>query len=79
VQSTAFAVAANLYPTEVRASGTAAALVIGRLGAISSGFAGAAVIASGGAQSYFGLLFIAMAISGFAFLILRKHIPPTHH
>ncbi|MBA8841013.1 MFS transporter [Ochrobactrum sp. RH2CCR150] len=79
VQSTAYAVAANLYPTEVRATGTAAALVIGRLGAISSGFAGATVIASGGAQSYFGVLFIAMAISGFAFLILRKHIPRASH
>ncbi|MCI4592383.1 MFS transporter [Sphingobium sp. BYY-5] len=74
VQSTMYAVSANLYPTHVRASGTAVALIIGRMGAIASAFAGAAVIATGGGKPYFMLIVIAMLGSLFALLILRKHI-----
>ena len=77
VQSTAYSVAANLYPTEVRATGTASALVVGRMGSVVSAFAGASVIASGGAHSYFGLLAAAMTASGLAFLVLRRHVPPA--
>lgn len=77
VQSTSYAVAANLYPTEIRATGTASGLVVGRMGSVVSAFAGASVIASGGPQGYFGLLTLAMTASGVAFLILRKHVPAS--
>lgn len=75
VQSTMYAVAGNMYPTDVRASGTAAGLVVGRLGAILSAFAGAIVIARGGADGYLGLLAFAMTGAMVAILLLKNHIP----
>src|SRR5690349_1262083 len=75
VQSTLYAVCAYAYPTNVRATGTATALAFGRLGAILSAFAGAAVITAGGAWGYLGMLGVAMAGALVALMALRHHIP----
>jgi AAHS family 4-hydroxybenzoate transporter-like MFS transporter len=64
-----------VYPTNVRATGTASAMAFGRLGAILSAFAGAAVISAGGAGAYFGLLGIAMSGVMVALMLVRNHIP----
>jgi AAHS family 4-hydroxybenzoate transporter-like MFS transporter len=68
-------VCAYVYPTLMRATGTASALAFGRLGAILSSFAGAAVITAGGAHAYLTLLGSAMVVTLFAMLIMRRHIP----
>ena len=60
VQCIIYSLCANVYPTNVRATGTAATLAVGRLGAILSAFAGAAVITAGGATTYFTMLGVAM-------------------
>jgi len=73
VQATMFALAAHVYPTNVRATGTAAALVFGRLGAIFSAFAGAAVIMAGGATAYFGMLAVAMTGVLIALVLVKNH------
>mgnify|MGYP001172782695 CR=1 FL=1 len=81
VQSTMYALCAYVYPTAVRATGTAAALAFGRLGAILSAFAGAAVITAGGASSYLLMLGSAMVLVFIALAIVRHHIPalrPQH-
>ncbi|MFB9125155.1 MFS transporter [Paraburkholderia dipogonis] len=75
VQSTMFALCAYVYPTRVRATGTASALAFGRLGAIASAFAGAVVITAGGASSYLWMLGIAMAIVMIALMVVKRHIP----
>ncbi len=75
VQSTMYAVCAFMYPTRVRATGTASALAFGRLGAIMSAFAGAAVITAGGASAYLSLLGFSMVFSMIALLIVKRHIP----
>ncbi|WP_370682001.1 MFS transporter [Comamonas sp. GB3 AK4-5] len=75
VQSTMFAVCAFIYPTTVRARGTACGLVFGRLGAILSAFAGAAVITAYGAAGYLNLLGIAMLLAAVALLLVKHHIP----
>jgi AAHS family 4-hydroxybenzoate transporter-like MFS transporter len=75
VQSTMYALCAYVYPTSVRATGTASALAFGRIGAITSGFAGAAVITTGGAFSYLLMLGAAMAVVLIALLAVRQHIP----
>jgi AAHS family 4-hydroxybenzoate transporter-like MFS transporter len=75
VQSTMYALCAFMYPTSVRATGTASALAFGRLGAILSAFAGAAVITAGGAMAYLTLLGSAMVFAMIALLIVRRHIP----
>ncbi|WP_341318659.1 MFS transporter [Paraburkholderia sp. IMGN_8] len=75
VQSTMFALCAYVYPTSVRATGTASALAFGRLGAIASAFAGAVVITAGGASSYLWMLGIAMTIVMVALIVVKRHIP----
>nr|BFD42550.1 MFS transporter [Pseudomonas sp. FFPRI_1] len=75
VQSTLYALCAFIYPTGVRATGTASALAFGRLGAILSAFAGATVITRGGAEGYLTLLGSVMLLALVALLVVRRHIP----
>jgi AAHS family 4-hydroxybenzoate transporter-like MFS transporter len=75
VQCSLYALCAFVYPTLVRATGTASALAFGRLGAILSSFAGAAVITAGGAHAYLTLLGSAMVVTLVAMLVVRRHIP----
>jgi AAHS family 4-hydroxybenzoate transporter-like MFS transporter len=75
VQSTMYALCAHLYPTVVRATGTAAALTIGRMGSILSAFGGAAVMSYGGVPGYLGMLATAMSVTFVALALLRRHIP----
>lgn len=75
VQSTMYALCAFMYPTSVRATGTASALAFGRLGAIMSAFAGAAVITAGGATAYLALLGSTMALAMIALALVKRHIP----
>lgn len=75
VQSTMFAVCAFIYPTSVRARGTACGLVFGRLGAILSAFAGAAIITVYGAAGYLNLLGMAMVLATLALLLIQHPIP----
>jgi len=77
VQSTMYALCAHVYPTTVRATGTASALAFGRLGAILSAFAGAAVITAGGASGYLMMLGLAMAGVAVALAVVGRHIPPV--
>lgn len=75
VQSTMYALCAYVYPTGVRATGTASALAFGRLGAILSAFAGALVITAAGASGYLLMLGAAMALVLLALAVVGRHIP----
>jgi AAHS family 4-hydroxybenzoate transporter-like MFS transporter len=75
VQSTMLALCAYVYPTAIRATGTASALAFGRLGAVLSGYLGAAAIAAGGSSAFFLLLGGAMLLVLLALASVRHHIP----
>ncbi len=75
VQSTLYALCAFIYPTAVRATGTASALAFGRMGAILSAFVGATVITQGGAHGYLTLLGTVMVLALIALVLVRRHIP----
>jgi MFS transporter, AAHS family, 4-hydroxybenzoate transporter len=75
VQSTMYALCAYVYPTRVRATGTASALAFGRIGAIVSAFAGAVLITAGGASLYLAMLGAAMFMVLIALMTVRHHIP----
>lgn len=75
-QSTLYAVCAYVYTTNVRATGTAAALAVGRFGAILSAFAGAWVIGLGGGAAVFGMLTLSMVGCMTALALVKRHIPP---
>jgi AAHS family 4-hydroxybenzoate transporter-like MFS transporter len=82
VQSTVYAVCAHVYPTKIRATGTASALMFGRTGAFTAGFLGAAVITVGGISAYLAMLAVAMAGVLVALASVKNHIPwpgPRHH
>jgi len=75
VQSTMYALCAYVYPTAVRATGTASGLAFGRIGAILSAFAGATVITTGGSAAFLGMLGMAMLAVLVALIVVRRHIP----
>lgn len=76
VQSTVFALCAHVYPTRIRATGAAGALVFGRLGAIASAFAGVSIIVHYGGDALLQLLGVAMAGVAVAIGFISRQIPP---
>lgn len=76
VQTTMYALAAHVYPTEVRASGTAAAAAIGRTGAMLSSFTGAAIIQAGTA-TYLVALALSLMVSAFGLALVKNHFRGT--
>jgi AAHS family 4-hydroxybenzoate transporter-like MFS transporter len=74
VQSTMYALCAHVYPTIVRATGTATAAMFGRLGAVLSGFVGAAVITRAGASGFLTVLGTAMIFVFIALASVRHHV-----
>ena len=74
VQAPMYALCAYIYTTRIRATGTAAALSFGRLGAILSSFTGAAIITSSGANGYLNLLGVAMICAFVALASVKRHI-----
>ena len=75
VQTTMYALAAQMYPTEVRATGVGAAVAIGRGGAITSTYAGAWALERGGSSLFFGLVATAMVAALISLALVRRHIP----
>ena len=75
VQSTMYPLCAYIYPTNIRATGTASALAFGRIGAILSAFAGATVITATGATGYLAMLGTAFALVLIALTVVKNHIP----
>jgi AAHS family 4-hydroxybenzoate transporter-like MFS transporter len=77
VQSTMWALAAQVYPTAVRATGSATAAMFGRLGAVLSSFAAAAAISRFGSTGYLTLLAVAMIFVLVALSAIRRHVAAT--
>ena len=75
VQTTMFALAANVYPGAVRATGVGTAVAFGRSGAILSGYAGSWAIGYHGSASFFGLIATAMCATFVALALVRRHVP----
>jgi len=79
VQTTMYALAAQMYPTEIRATGVGTAAALGRSGAIVSTYAGAWALDAGGSRAFFLLVAAAMIASGTALSVIRRHIPRASH
>ena len=76
VQTTMFALAAQVYPTEIRATGVGTAIAVGRSGAILSTFAGAWALEAGGSSLFFAMVAAAMLASFTALALVQRHIRP---
>ena len=75
IQTTMYALATNVYPSAMRASGVGAATAVGRTGAIISGYAGPWSLALRGSASYFALIAGAMVVCLLALAAVRRHVP----
>jgi MFS transporter, AAHS family, 4-hydroxybenzoate transporter len=72
VQTTMYALSAHVYPTEIRATGTATAAAIGRTGAILSSVTGAAIIQAG-SGAYLGVLALSLAVGAIGLAVVKNH------
>ena len=75
VQTTMFALAAHVYPTDVRSTGVGVASAIGRSGAILSTYAGAWALDAGGSSAFFALVACAMCLCAVSLATIKRHIP----
>jgi AAHS family 4-hydroxybenzoate transporter-like MFS transporter len=79
VQTTMFALAAQVYPTVIRATGVGTAAALGRSGALLSTYAGAWALDTGGPRAFFLVIASALTASGAALAMIRRHIPAARH
>ena len=74
VQVALYALAAHIYSSAVRATGVGTASVVGRVGAIFSGYAGAWAIDFSGSASYFALIAASMVLTLVALTFIKRHV-----
>ena len=77
VQTTMYALAANVYPTAIRATGVGTAVAVGRIGGVLSPSLGSWALESGGSSQYFGLIAGTMTLAFASLSAVRRHIPGT--
>jgi len=75
VQATMYALAAQVYPVDVRATGVGAATAVGRGGAIVSTWAGAWALEAGGSRLFFSMVAAAMVVALVSLALVKRHIP----
>lgn len=75
VQTTMYALAAHIYPTEIRSTGVGTAVAVGRIGNVLAAYAGSFALDRGGAIGYFlgwsGLMLVVLL----ALASLQRHVP----
>ena len=73
-QTTMYALAANVFPTSIRATGVGTAVAFGRIGGVLSPIVGGPVLKSG-ASPYFLLIAATMTATFGALTLVKRHIP----
>jgi MFS transporter, AAHS family, 4-hydroxybenzoate transporter len=76
VQTTMYALAAHIYPTEIRSTGVGTAVAVGRVGNVLAAYAGSTAIDRGGPSGYFLMCAGFMLVVLGALAIIRRHVPP---
>jgi len=76
VQTTMYALAAHVYPTEIRGTGVGAAVAVGRIGNVLAVYVADAALTRGIPQ-YFLTWAITMTLVLISLALVRRHIAPT--
>lgn len=76
VQTTMYALATNVYPTEIRGTGVGAAVAVGRIGNVLAVYVGNYAINLGQARGYFLSIAILMGLVVLSLAVVRRHISP---
>ena len=74
LQTVLYSLAAQVYPSNIRATGVGSCGSVGRAGAIFASFAGASLLAAGGGVFYL-MLAIAGVMVALALLAVKRHTP----
>jgi AAHS family 4-hydroxybenzoate transporter-like MFS transporter len=77
VQTTMYALAAHVYPTEIRSTGVGAAVAFGRVGNVLSVYVGNYALNLGGSPAYFTSWAILMALVFLSLAIIGRHVPKS--
>lgn len=75
VQTTMYALAAQVYPSEIRGSGVGTAVAFGRIGNVLAAWAGSRALSLGGTAGYFTSWSITMGVVLITLALLTRHIP----
>ncbi len=77
VQTTMYALAAHVYPTEIRSTGVGSAVAFGRVGNVLAVYVGGYALDRGGPPGYFVSWAVLMALVLLSLAVVRRHIPRT--
>lgn len=75
VQTTMYALAAHVYPTQIRSTGVGTAVAFGRVGNVLAVYVGGFALDRGGPAGYFTSWAVLMALVLVSLAIIRHHIP----
>jgi AAHS family 4-hydroxybenzoate transporter-like MFS transporter len=75
VQTTMYALAAHVYPTEIRSTGVGAAVAFGRIGNVLAVFVADYALRLGGSRPYFFEWAILMAAVFVSLAVIQRHVP----
>ncbi len=77
VQTTMYALAAHVYPTEIRSTGVGAAVAFGRIGNVLAVYVGSYALDTGGSPGYFTSWAVLMGLVFLSLAIVQRHVPRT--
>jgi AAHS family 4-hydroxybenzoate transporter-like MFS transporter len=77
VQTTMYALAAHVYPTEIRGTGVGTAVAFGRIGNVLAIYVGGFALDRGGTPGYFVSWAVLMVLVFVSLALVRRHIPKT--
>ena len=77
VQTTMYALAANVYPTAIRGTGIGTALAVGRIGNVLASFVANFALDKGGVPGYFWAFAITMALAFISLSVIHRHVERT--
>ena len=75
VQTTMYALAAHVYPTEIRSTGVGAAVAFGRIGNVLAVYVGNYALQLGGSPAYFTTWAILMGLVLLSLAVIGRHVP----
>jgi AAHS family 4-hydroxybenzoate transporter-like MFS transporter len=77
VQTTMYALAAHVYPTQIRSTGVGAAVAFGRIGNVMAAYVGNFALDAGGTGGYFTSWAVLMLATLVSLAVVTRHIPRT--